>query len=212
MSPVPRGYHHGDLHETAIRIGLDAARTQGVAGVTVREVTRRVGVSPNALYRHFEDHRALVVAVALAAQGHLVAAMEARIADLTTDVKGPDAALGQLRGVGLGYIDFALTEPGWFELALLTFDPNAGGAPAVRVGEDIPPPFRMLMGALDGMVDAGLLSPAQREHAEWPCWSAVHGFADIATRGPLQGADPAMLAALGGLVVDRIIAGIGAQP
>jgi len=209
MSPIPRAYHHGDLRAALLAAGLELARG-GVDAVTVREVTRVAGVSPNAAYRHFADHRSLVVAVALEAQGALADAMAARISALSSGLEGPDAALATLRGVGLGYIDFALAEPGWFKLALVTFDPSAGAAPAVTVAQSVPPPFQMLVDALDGMVAADLMTAAQREHAEWPAWAAVHGFADIATRGPLQGADPTMLSGLGVVVVDRIIAGISA--
>ena len=111
--------------------------------------------------------------------------------------------------MGLGYIEFALAEPGWFALALLTFDPGAGAAaPSVTVADAVPPPFQLLLDALDGCVEAGVLSAEGRVNAEWPCWSAVHGFADIATRGPLQGQDDDVLAALGEHVVDRIVAGV----
>ena len=209
MVPIPRAYHHGALRAALVAAGLELARG-GVDAVTVREVTRVAGVSPNAAYRHFSDHRSLVVAVALEAQGALADAMAARVAALSLGLEGPDAAVATLRGVGLGYIDFALTEPGWFELALVTFDPSASAAPAVTVAQSVPPPFQMLIDALDGMVASGVMTAAQREHAEWPAWAAVHGFADIATRGPLQGADPGMLQALAAVVVDRIIAGLTA--
>ncbi|GIG55185.1 TetR/AcrR family transcriptional regulator [Demequina activiva] len=211
MPQITSSYHHGDLHAALVGAGLALARKGGVDAVGVRDVTRQAGVSPAAAYRHFEDHRALVLAVALAAQDHLAEAIVARIATETADAPGDrDAAVARLRGVGLGYIDFALAEPGWFELALLTFDPG-GEAPSVMVAEQIPAPFLLLLQALDACLDAGILTAAQREHAEWPCWSAVHGFADIATRGPLRGQDPAVLAALGADVVERIIAGVRAD-
>jgi AcrR family transcriptional regulator len=159
-------------------------------------------VSPSAAYRHLADHRALVVAVALAAQDLLADAIREGMATHA----GDDAA-GALRGVGIGYISFALSEPGWFELALLTFDPAQSQA-TVRVANQVPPPFQLLLDALDGMVASGALTPAEREHAEWPCWSAVHGFADIATRGPLQAAPPETVRQLGAHVVDRAIAGL----
>ena len=208
MPQITSTYHHGDLHAALIDAGLALARTGGVDAVRVRDVTRQAGVSPAAAYRHFEDHRALVVAVALAAQDHLAESIVARIGSETADAQGPaDAAVARLRGVGLGYIDFALAEPGWFELALLTFDPG-GEAPSVMVAEQIPAPFLLLLEALDACREASVLTAAQREHAEWPCWSAVHGFADIATRGPLRGQDPHVLQALGADVVERIIAGV----
>ncbi|MFW2513317.1 TetR-like C-terminal domain-containing protein, partial [Demequina sp. SO4-13] len=126
----------------------------------------------------------------------------------SADPRAGARAVARLRGVGLGYIHFAIAEPGWFELALLTFDPNVGDEPGVTVAEQVPAPFQLLLNALDGMVEAGALSPAEREHAEWPCWSAVHGFADIATRGPLKHQDRDVLSVLGAHVVDRTIAGL----
>ncbi|WP_084105465.1 TetR/AcrR family transcriptional regulator [Demequina sp. NBRC 110056] len=244
MPQTTRSYHHGDLRVALVDAGLELARVGGVDAVGVREVTRQAGVSPASVYRHFDDHRALVVAVALAAQDRLAEAMVERIGTLVDEASAlvddaaslvdeigslleeegtsPDGAtssadaltselaVARLRGVGLGYIDFALAEPGWFELALLTFDPRPGGGPAVMVDSEVPAPFLLLLDALDGCVAAGVLTPQQREHAEWPCWSAVHGFADIATRGPLVGQDPAALAALGRRVVEAIIAGLRA--
>src|SRR5690554_1971245 len=208
--PQINRYHHGELRPALINAGMRLARAGGLAAVTVRTVTREAGVSPSAAYRHFADHRALVVAVALAAQDHLAEAIEARIGPLVASAKNKaDAAVARLRGVGLGYIDFALAEPGWYELALFTFDPPRGEAePAVGVREEVPAGFAMLLAALDECVSGGGLRPAERERAEWPCWSAVHGFADIATRGPLQDQDAAVLETLGAHVVDRIIAGI----
>ncbi|WP_415645675.1 hypothetical protein [Stackebrandtia soli] len=31
------------------------------------------------------------------------------------------------------------------------------------------------------------MARTRRRNAEWVCWSAVHGFADLATSGPLRG-------------------------
>lgn len=209
MPQISTPYHHGDLRAALIDAGLELARTGGPDAVRVREVTRAAGVSPASAYRHFADHRALLVAVALGSQDLLAQAMRERISSLVADASGTqEQAVARLRGVGLGYIDFAVAEPGWFALALLTFDPAGAAAPSVTVAHEVPPPFQLLIDALDGCVTAGVLSAEGRVNAEWPCWSAVHGFADIATRGPLQGQDAATLAGLGVHVVDRIVAGV----
>lgn len=214
MSPQvlahPQGYHHGDLRAALIDAALEIAREGGPAGLRLREVTRRAGVTPNAAYRHFDDLQALVVAAALVAQDGLADSMRREIADADSTPDPAARALARLRGVGLGYIDFALAEPGWFELALVTFDPHRGAGPSVTVDNRVPPPFLMLMDALDDMVEAGLLAPEQRVGAEWPCWSAVHGFSDIAARGPLQDQDRQVLRQLAERVVDAAIAGIRA--
>jgi hypothetical protein len=65
-----------------------------------------------------------------------------------------------------------------------------------------------LVEALDAMVDAGALSPQKRGGAEWPCWSAVHGFAELALHGPLRGTSRREMESLAHRTVDDIIAGV----
>jgi AcrR family transcriptional regulator len=185
------GYHHGDLRTALIEAGLDLTRSGGPEALTIREATRRVGVSPNAAYRHFVDREALLSAVATAIQ-HRMAARMAR--------KRDSDARDRLRAVGLGYIKFALDEPGWFTVAFfgaVNPDETAGA-----------PPYLALVEALDAMVAEGMLAPERRDGAEWPCWSAVHGFAELALRGPLRRAPRRQVELLATRTVDDIIAGI----
>src|SRR6187455_3628718 len=59
-----RPYHHGNLRRALLDEALTTIRTEGVDGLTLREIGARVGVSRTALYRHFADKRALLSAVA----------------------------------------------------------------------------------------------------------------------------------------------------
>ncbi len=195
MATLKTGYHHGDLRMALIDAGLHLTRSGGPEALTIREATRRVGVSPNAAYRHFVDREALLGAVATAIQ-HRMAARMARS-------HGSSDARDRLRTVGVGYIKFALDEPGWFTVAFFSADP-------IGLSEETAsaPPYLALVDALDAMVDAGTLAPGRREGAEWPCWSAVHGFAELALRGPLRHASRREIDALAGRTVDDIIAGV----
>ncbi|MCV7087790.1 TetR/AcrR family transcriptional regulator [Mycolicibacter hiberniae] len=194
-----RGYHHGDLGAALIDAGLQLTRLGGPEALTVREATRRVGVSPNAAYRHFADREELLRAVAVAIWDR----MAARMSPPATSRGTPQSrARNQLRAVGLGYIGFALDEPGWFTVAFF-----GSGVTAIGDGQ-VPPPFRALLEALDALADTGVLQPKRRIGAEWPCWSAVHGFAELALRGPLHGAPRADLDALAQRTVDDIISGL----
>lgn len=194
MTTLKTGYHHGDLRTALIDAGLHLTRSGGPDSLTIREATRRVGVSPNAAYRHFVDREALLGAVASAIQ-HRMAAQMARFHD--------SAASDRLRAVGVGYIKFALDEPGWFTVAFFGADPIGLSAETASA-----PPYLALMDALDAMVDSGELSPERRAGAEWPCWSAVHGFAELALRGPLRHAARREVNALAVRTVDDIIAGL----
>ena len=194
MAALKTGYHHGDLRTALIDAGLHLTRTGGPEALTIREATRRVGVSPNAAYRHFIDREALIGAVAMAIQHRMAARMARHHGSTSVD---------QLRAVGLGYIKFALDEPGWFTVAFFSADP-------VTLSEETAsaPPYLALVDALDAMVAAGALSPDRRAGAEWPCWSAVHGFAELALRGPLRHARRRDVDALAQRTVDDIIAGV----
>jgi AcrR family transcriptional regulator len=194
LATLKTGYHHGDLRTALIDAGLALTRTGGPEALTIREATRRAGVSPNAAYRHFVDREALLSAVATAIQHRMAARMARRHGSAV-----PDAG-DRLRAVGMGYIKFALDEPGWFTVAFfgaVNPDETAGA-----------PPYLALVDALDAMVDAGELSAEQREGAEWPCWSAVHGFAELALHGPLRYAGRRDVEALARRTVDDIITGV----
>jgi AcrR family transcriptional regulator len=200
LGDVKSGYHHGDLRTALIDAGLELTRAGGPDALTIREATRRVGVSPNAAYRHFADREALLRAVAAAIQHRMAARMNNSMRRRgSTELQARD----RLRAVGLGYIRFALDEPGWFTVAFFGADlvdhPN---------GTAIAPPYVALVEALDAMVNAGVLRPERRDGAEWPCWSAVHGFAELALHGPLRGTSRREVESLAGRTVDDIIAGL----
>lgn len=203
MVDTKTGYHHGDLPAALIDAGLQLTRAGGPGSLTLREATRRVGVSPNAAYRHFADRDALLRAVAIAIQHRMAVRMQSPAR------RGSGArrqARDRLRAVGLGYIGFALDEPGWFTVAF--FGPDITTATAGQHDVTAAPPYLALVEALDAMVAAGELSPARRRGAEWPCWSAVHGFAELALHGPLRGASRREVESLAARTVDDIIAGL----
>jgi AcrR family transcriptional regulator len=194
LATLKTGYHHGDLPTALVDAGLHLTRAGGPDALTIREATRRVGVSPNAAYRHFVDREALLSAVASAIQHRMAARMQSSARRHTSD---------RLRAVGMGYIKFALDEPGWFTVAFFGADPVGLGVETASA-----PPYLALVDALDAMVDAGALAPNRRVGAEWPCWSAVHGFAELALRGPLRHASRRDVDALAGRTVDDVIAGV----
>ena len=205
MDTARSTYHHGNLRSALIDAGLDLARTGGSKGLVLRDVTRAVGVSPNAAYRHFADRESLRAAVAARIQSEMVERMRAL---QPLPHPGMSAARARLTAVGLGYISFALAEPGWFDVAFGS--PDAFGAASSASGETAPAPapLAFLLGALDALVESGELAPAARPGAEWPCWSAVHGCALLALHGPLGRQSPDVIQAAAQRTVDAVIDGI----
>ncbi|MGR4881356.1 TetR/AcrR family transcriptional regulator [Streptomyces sp. LARHCF249] len=190
--PIKRStYRHGNLRSALLDAALELAREGGPDAVSLREVTRRAGVSPNAAYRHFADRAALVHGVSQAAMARAALTMEEEI-DRLAPVDGPGGdraahARARFRAVGTGYIRFAVTEPGLFRTAFHVPADMAHATDTTGAGAGGLTPFELLGAALDGLVETGLLPAERRPGAEFLAWSAVHGLAVLMIDGPLRG-------------------------
>jgi AcrR family transcriptional regulator len=182
-------YHHGNLREALIDAGLDTARAEGPDAVVLRAATRSAGVSPNAAYRHFADRDELLGAVARRCMEKLAELIEMRLAEGraedpsdpgTSDPGTSEGAWKALVIAGRAYIEFALTETGWFKTAF--------GSLVLGEDHDLPEvqdPYAILNRLLDDLVTAGALPIERRPGAEYAAWASVHGIATLLTEGPL---------------------------
>jgi len=188
-------YHHGDLKATLLQHGIDLARAGGPDAVSLRAVQRRAGVSNAAAYRHYADRWALLEAIGNYASARMADAMERAIGAVPD---GPDpvaTARARYRATGAAYLDFALSEPGLFEIAFLPESPTGDHDPANPVPEARGltglGPYQLLTQVLDRLVEVGALAPQRRAFSDIAAWSAVHGLAVLLLRGPLSGLEPA---------------------
>ena len=83
---------------------------KGIEAVSLRVVAKRVGITPMAIYRHFEDKEDLIDALVLDS----LAEWSARVEALP-----PCDGLAKLEQIGEAFLDFALDEPRRFEAAFL---------------------------------------------------------------------------------------------
>ena len=173
--PRPRGAVRAAL----IEAGFELARSGGPDAVVLREVTRMVGVVPNAAYRHFADRDALLAAVRVEAARELARRMADGMSQVRAGADTPTGARLRFRAVGHAYLEFARTEPGLFDTAFTETEHPSPGA------SDEEQPFEYLQAALDDVVQAGLLNPIGRPGLEYSVWATVHGLA-VLLRGPLR--------------------------
>jgi AcrR family transcriptional regulator len=182
----PRSYHHGQLHEALLEAGVELARTGGPDALVVRELSRRVGVSHNAAYRHFPDREALVAHVAARCMALLALLIERRVADVPRQRSRAALATARLRACGRAYVEFALTQPGLFRSAFSPPNPYSGVVAEMGTGESGLGPYELLGARLDELVEVGTLPPERRPGAELSAWSSVHGYAALLLDGPLR--------------------------
>jgi AcrR family transcriptional regulator len=180
-------YHHGALREAFIEAAVGLAREGGPSAVVLREVARRVGVSPNAAYRHFKDLPDLMDAVCDAALGLLARSMENELPPLLEAGDPAEQALLYLLAAGRGYVHFALAEPGLFAAAFARSKHEIGDFGGQSEGGVTAAGF--LMRALDGLIGVGLMAPEDREAAQTYAWACVHGLSTLLL-GPLGAVPP----------------------
>jgi AcrR family transcriptional regulator len=104
-------YHHGDLRNALLEGAVQLLAEGGVEAFTLRELARRVGVNHRAAYRHFEDKRAILAAVAADGYRALAAKMRAAV-----EASGRDEALERFLAMGRAYVEFGVDERARYEV------------------------------------------------------------------------------------------------
>ena len=103
-----KGYHHGDLKRARVDGALRLVEEKGPTGFTLSEAAREAGVTPAAVYRHFDGREDLIAEAAR--QGYEI------FADLMeyAYAKGQPSALASFEATGRAYLAFARKYPGHY--------------------------------------------------------------------------------------------------
>src|SRR5580692_3773675 len=139
------------------------ARVGGPNAVILREATRQAGVSPNAAYRHFVSQAELLDAVRSACLAQVAAAIEDEMKKCHPGRNPQTFARKSLRAVGMGYLGFAMREPGMFRTAF-SVPPSVHSPDPANTASMGLNPFQLLSLALDRMQESGLLSSKHRKN------------------------------------------------
>lgn len=170
-------YFDGDLRATLLDVAEAEVAAHGSAGLSLRSVAKRAGVSHAAPTHHFGDKQGLFTAMAISGFTLLTARMEAVLGD-----QRAAPAAERIQELGMVYIDFAQQRPGLFEVMW---------RPELHHRAD--PALRTSAQATQDTMTA-LITQAQREgwspdhdtrHLVLLGWATVHGLAMLRRDGPL---------------------------
>ena len=195
-------YHHGDLRRALLAETARTIRNEGVDGVTLRAVGKRLGVSRTALYRHFADKPALLAAVAR--EGFQAFTRE--LAQAWTVAGG---GRNGLRAMGTAYITFAIANPSHYRVMFGAFKDLCERD--AELAADAQASFQVLLDAVVMLEKDGLLRADPPQMLAQYIWAAVHGVAMLAIDGQL-GPDPKAADALAIFALERLSTGIAASP
>lgn len=182
------GYHHGNLRNTLIHEGLRMLNREGPAQFSLRKLSRELGVSHAAAYRHFTSREDLLAAIVREASTRFATALDESV---DRDASHEEA----LMQLGIGYVRFFLQNreflplfmvlPGGDNILSAFVQPVDPGSPDAPLGFVR---FREIALALHSREHLRHLS--ERELL-LGYWAKVHGVATILVTNPdfLQGED-----------------------
>jgi AcrR family transcriptional regulator len=172
-----RPYHHGDLRRALVEAAVERVARDGPASLSLRELSRAVGVSHAAPRHHFGDRAGLFTAVAI--EG---------FRDLDRELEAAWQATASLLELGVAYVRFAAAHPGHFAVM---FRPDLLHADDAELAMARDSTWQRLLDGVEGMPGVG----TDREAAATAAWSLTHGLATLWLGGnlPVGAADPGAL-------------------
>ena len=208
MAPTrAKRYHHCDLKAALVDGAVELIAERGVRGFSLAELSRRLGVTVAAPYRHFASRDELLAAVAVRALQTFGKALAAR----SSETDSPEERLAAMAG---GYVRFAAEQPELFGVVFGVGLDKKQRYPELREAyENVEGTFAACVGELCPDDPAGAEQLADAIEA------TAHGFAALLTDHPgtpaavdvARAADQAEWATRA-LIRGRASAGLGSVP
>ena len=176
MTRTTRKRFDGDLRRALLDAALDVLVERGAAALSLRELSRTLGVSPAAPAYHFSDKAALVTAIACEGLDQLAEAM-AHGAQLVGD-----DPVDRLTAAGVAYVVFADTHPGHFEVMFRHDLVNASDPTYMESGEGA---IGVLLDAVNDCQANGWAPDAEAWAVATQSWAVMHGIATLHAQGAL---------------------------
>ena len=195
-----RPYHHGNLRRGLLDEALATIRTDGVDGLTLREIGARLGVSRTALYRHFADKRALLTAVAT--EGFRMLREQ-----LVTAWEEGGRGRAAFEAMGVAYIDFAASNPAHYRVMFGGFVNPKACDPELTA--EAAGAFQALVDALASLQRDGAMRSDDAVLMARYVWAVVHGVAMLGIDGQLR--EPGSVEQLARYALKRLRTGISGQ-
>jgi AcrR family transcriptional regulator len=182
LTPVRKrsDYHHGDLSHAAVRVARNLVDSEGLNSLGIRRVAELAGVSPAALYRHFENLEQLKAEVSAQIRIEMGEYLKARRDRVILSRNLARNAIDRFEALGEAYIEFARKHPRLFEIAFLHCEEKP-------ISEFSDLAWELLQESIKELDQVSLLDKKIESAAPMIAWSSVHGLAVlVAQRAILQ--------------------------
>lgn len=175
-SPVTRDtYHVGNLAFLLLEAAREMLEEVGPAQLSLRAVSKRVGVSSAATYHHYANRADLI--------GHLAAQGFRELAKVFMQTNVDRTSLQSQRNISVDYFNFARSNPALYQLM---FGPEIASGemiPELRVARE--EAFVALKRSIADYLEQDLDSGEVRR-ASLAGWSFIHGLSSLALNNALR--------------------------
>jgi AcrR family transcriptional regulator len=182
--------------ENILAATLELMDSAGAESVTMRQVAASAQITPMAIYKHFPNRDALLVAAASAEYRRIAGYFER--ANARKDVKG-------LRGMR-GYLDYALDHPQLFRFMFSGSRPDAFAFPDDATS-DKSPTFGLLQSVVRRLMEKGVLKHDDAAETALSIWAHAHGLIALHLSGRI-GLRPKVFRELYMRSLDRLLWGL----
>lgn len=170
-----RGYHHGNLKQALVDAALSLVEKKGPTGFTLSEAAKQAGVTPAAVYRHFEGREDLIAEAAR--QGYEIFA---DLMEYAYDT-GQPSSLASFEATGRAYLAFARRHPGHYVAMFESgISPNRSPELAQVAGRAVAV-LEKAAAALCEHIPPNRRPPPQMFSAH--IWALSHGVVELFARG-----------------------------
>ena len=195
MKTAPRPYHHGHLREALLREAQRTLERSGVQSISLRELSRELGVSQGAPRRHFAGKQALLDALAIRGFEQFDEALKRATGKRGQDFKA------RLTKLARAYVGFALKHPA---LLSLMFEAKQRPDAPRELLEASERAFSHGPATFAEAQAAGEVVPGDPARLALVVISALLGLVSISTEGKFKGVS---LDHLTGEIIERMILG-----
>jgi AcrR family transcriptional regulator len=180
--PMPdQKYHHGDLKNALIQAGVEILSQEGTAGLSLRKVALRAGVSHSAPYSHFPDKQSLIAAISTEGFKQLYAELDASISSYPNDPKR------QLQEGAWAYAQFAMNHSDTFKIMFSGVLEKEKQYPAfVEISHKT---FELVVDVVRACQGAGVLRSVRSIPPEMTAvavWGQIHGIISLMLEGQIS--------------------------
>jgi len=178
VKPLSRPYHHGNLRAALLRAAEAALETRGIQHLSLRELSRELGVSHASPQRHFASKQDLIDALAIMGFERLSAAVARAAGGRGQDFNA------RLTKAACAYVGFAVKHPALFAL-MFEAKRRPGMAPELRTA--VMAAFSHTPEILKEGQEAGKIVAGDPDRLALTIGAALHGLVAMSIEGKVRG-------------------------